>query len=531
MTVADRDLRAEYSDAVRATRAALLRRSFAHFAEYFWSRVTGRDYPRNTATRALAAALQAVADARIRRLLVAIAPGIGKSTMLVLYSAWRLAQRNSWKAMHAMHAMSDAKRESMRVRRLVQHADFLALFPTLQLEEDEKAVEAWATTAGGRYFALGTDTAITSKRIDELVIDDPMNAADRRSKTERDRIWTWLEESAMSRLDGDFAPVIIVAQRLDRDDIHARCLGGTGWVILEPAAERDDRGLELRDHGGELVWSDDREPDELIAPQMFTRAKLEGLSKSVRTTQYQQRPDEDSGGAAIDRSAWRFHAPAGANPNAWRPMGCASPESAPTVATPAHFDRIAISCDPTFGALKSSNDFCAIQVWGSSGPGRYLLARWKQRAKQRVQRAEIKALRARYPKATILIEKAAGGAGMVEELEAEGVKNLEAITVSSQTGGKAARLDIVSPTIDQGFAYLPIGMADLQGFVDELGGMTTHDDDIDSASMALHWLNVKAGRRVARPQGGAGGAFLEGANGQLYSDDLFEDVTDDWRIR
>ncbi len=473
--------------------AVLLTRSFRDFSEFFWPRMTNLPWPDNTATTALCAAFQAVAEGRIWRLLIAIAPGIGKSTMLALYSAWRIARRADWRALHAMAAASDANRESLRVRRLILHDDFEDLFPKVVLAEDEATVQAWATSRGGRYFSLGRDTTITSKRVLEAVIDDPMTAADRHSKAERDAVWTWLDESLKSRLDGDRAPIIIVAQRLDRDDIHARCLGsGEPWCLLEPAAERDGRGLELRDHAGEIVWQDERAPGELIAPQMISREKLAGMSSSVRTTQYQQRPDEDGGGGTISRAAWRFYAPAGANPNAPRPKGCATSEESPTRATPEKFDAIVISVDMTFGGTKTSNDFCSITVWGSSSPGRYMLDRWKKRAKQREQREQIKAMRAKYPKAKILIEIAAGGAGAIEELEAEGVKDIEGVTVGAGSGSKAARLDNVSPGIEQGLVYLPIGMPDLQGFVDELAGMTVHDDDMDSCSQALHWLNVNA---------------------------------------
>lgn len=479
------------AERLRALRR-LLRLSFRDFAEYFWPRMTGMPWPDNTATRALCAAFQAVADGRIWRLLVAISPGIGKSSMLALYSAWRLARRADWRSLHAMSASADANRESLRVRRLVTHSDFLRLFPAVALAADENTVQAWATTAGGRYTAVGTDTAITSKRVLEIVLDDPMNALDRYSKTERSRVAMWLFEGAMSRLDGDRAPIIIVAQRLDKDDIHARCLAsGEPWAMLEPAAERDSRGLELRDHAGELVWSDDRAPDEIIAPQMLSREKLAGLPKRVRTVQYQQRPDEDAGGGTIARDAWGFHAPAGANPNAPRPKGCSE---SPLVETPGHYERIVISLDPTFGGTKSSNDFASLQVWGRVGPRRYLIERWKERSKQGVQRAKLKEFRARYPYARMLIEKSAGGLGMIEELEGEGVKDIEGIAVGTQTGGKAARLDNVSPGIEQGFVYLPLGMPDLQDFVDELAGMNVHDDDMDACSQALHWLNSHPGR-------------------------------------
>jgi phage terminase large subunit-like protein len=487
--------------------ASILRDSFADFAEFFWPVMTGLPYPDNTATRALCAAFQAVADGRIWRLLVAISPGIGKSTMLALYSAWRLARRADWRGLHAMAAAADANRESLRVRRLVLHEEFQRRWP-IELQEDEQAVGAWATKPGGRYYALGRDSAVTSKRVLEEIVDDPMTAGERYSKASRDEVWVWLDESLKSRLDGDRAPIIIVAQRLDRDDIHARCLAsGEPWVFLEPAAERDGRGLELRDHAGALVWRDTRQPGEIIAPQMLSREKLAGLSKSVRMTQYQQRPEEDDGGASIGRGAWGWHAPAGADPNAKRPYGCATPEQRPTVVTPDRFERIVISIDPTFGGTKTSNDFASITVWGALGPGRYRLARWKKRAKQREQRDQIKVFAKQFPTAAIIIERAAGGDGMIEELTAptqtggDGFKlcpkgqharagEVEGITVGSATGGKAARLDNVSPGIDQGFVYLSIGDPKEQEFVDELAGMTSHDDEMDSTSQALHWLNT-----------------------------------------
>jgi phage terminase large subunit-like protein len=511
----------------RVLAAELLRRSFRDFAELFWPRLTNLPYPDNPATRALCAAFQAVADKRIRRLLVAISPGIGKSTMLALYAAWRRSRRHDWRSIHSMAASGDANRESARVRRLVTSAEFLWLFPAfavreiedepeifrpaLELAEDEQTVQSWATSEGGRYYALGRDSTVTSKRVLEVVVDDPMTAADRRSKAARDEVYTHLDESLMSRVDGD-GPIMVIAQRLDRDDIHARCLAsGQDWCLLEPAAERDDRGLELRDHAGEIVWQDDRAPGELIAPQMLTHAKLAGFSKSVRTVQYQQRPDEDSGGGTIARTSWGFHAPAGANPNAARPDGCAKPADSPTVVTPDRFDSIVISCDPTFGGTKTENDFCSIQVWGRASiilngvnaTGYFLLARWHERAKQLAQQNQLKAFRELFPDAAIRIENTAGGPGMKENLDAEGIADVE---IEGTGGlGKAARLDNESVVIDQGFAFLPIGMPDLQYFVNELAGMTNHDDDMDACSQAIRWLKVKRPPRLPSPVGGRRG--------------------------
>jgi hypothetical protein len=301
--------------------------------------------------------------------------------------------------------------------------------PALELADDEQSVQSWATSEGGRYYALGRDSTVTSKRVLEVVVDDPMTAADRRSKAARDEVYTWLDESLMSRVDGD-GPIIVVAQRLDRDDIHARCMAsGHWWRILEPAAERDDRGLELRDHAGELVWRDDRARRADRAADAHAREARRASPSPSRHVQYQQRPEEDAGGGTIARDAWRFHARARCEPERATPGRMRKPADSPTVVTPDGLRRIVISCDPTFGGTKTENDFCSIQVWGRAHDDRsataiygyFLLARWHERAKQLAQREGAQALREQFPDAAVRIENTAGGPGMVEDLEAEGM--------------------------------------------------------------------------------------------------------------
>jgi hypothetical protein len=243
--------------------------------------------------------------------------------------------------------------------------------------------------------------------VHEVLLDDPMTAADRRSKAARDEVLH------LGRRVAD------VARRRRRPVHHHRAAPRSRrhprtvprqrqhWRLLEPAAERDDRGLELRDDAGELVWRDDRAPGELIAPQMLTREKLAGIRKSVRVVQYQQRPEEDGGGGTIARNAW------GSTPRSARirthrgPTGARRQQSGPTVVTPDSFDAYVISCDPTFGGTKTENDFCSIQVWGRAtficprsdieATGYFLLARWHERAKQLVQQGQLKAFREPFP--------------------------------------------------------------------------------------------------------------------------------------
>ena len=99
-----------------------------------------------------------------------------------------------------------ASTESRRVRRLLSSDLYRSMFPEVVLRADEATVDHWATTRDGRYFAIGTDGALTGRRAHEAVLDDPMNAINRFSKSKRDAMWAWFCESLSTRLDGDDAP-------------------------------------------------------------------------------------------------------------------------------------------------------------------------------------------------------------------------------------------------------------------------------------------------------------------------------------
>ena len=466
----DRD-REDLAEAEHELEVSILRDSLAAFVAKLWPVVTGAPFESNRATDAIVAALQDVADGRTTRLLIAVPPGCGKTTLLALYAAWRLARDPSWRSIHAAHAYELAATESRRVRRLVESSEFQRMFP-VAIRADESTVAHWATQCDGRYFAVGTEGALTGRRAHEAVCDDPLNATDRFSKAARDGLWAWFTEALSTRLDGDRAPMIVVQQRLDRDDLIGRLIAAGGWTLVELPAEADD--------------------GTLLAPGVLPREKLDELRVQIGAAtyacQYLQRPSDDSN-ATIKRTWWRFHRPPHVDPATPRPIGCDT--SIPTTSTPERFDRVVIAVDMTFGTTSATADYAVAQVWGSVGAARYLLEQWRARATQLEQRAAIRALARRYPRAKVLIEKAAGGAGAIEQLGSDGIPNIVPVLTGGR--GKAERLAVVSPTIEGGNAFLPLGATWLADYVEELAGATRHDDAQDATAYALATFAANAG--------------------------------------
>jgi predicted phage terminase large subunit-like protein len=474
-------------DDERALRRSILIDSFDDFVARYWHLVAPRAYEPNVATTAMIAALQAVADGRIRRLVIEIGPGLAKSTLLSLYAAWRYARDSAHRAIHASYAYEIAANNSRRARRVVESPDFRALFE-VALSDDDNTVAHWSTTRHGRYVAAGVGGALTGHRAAELIVDDPINAIDALSKAARDTTASWFNESATTRVDGD-GPIIVVGQRLGVDDLIGRLKSAGGWTALTLPVEYDDRRrcVLVDDHGVE-VWRDPRDTDgELLAPTVLGRDKLERLRAQIGSiafaSQYLQNPSTDDA-ATIRRSWWRFYRVPGTATGARRPAGT---DDAPAVPLPDRFERIVITADLTFGSAKG--DYCAIQAWGSLGGGRYLLRAFRKRCGFEEQVATIKSFAREYPRAKIVVEKAANGAAAIETLR----KAIPNVTPSIPRESKEARLAGVAPIVEGGTVYLPdTGAKWIVEFVEELAGATKHDDAADACAYALLTLQGDA---------------------------------------
>jgi predicted phage terminase large subunit-like protein len=183
--------------------------------------------------------------------------------------------------------MELAERFGRRVRNLInEHSSTL----DVTLAPDIQAAGQWETTAGGEYFAAGVLGAITGRRSDLVLIDDPVKSrAEADSETVRERVWEWWKADLLTRLKPG-AKIVLVQTRWHEDDLGGRLLaemasGGRHWEVLKLPME-----AELHDPlgraPGELLWP------EWFRPDMVAEAKRDSRTWSAL---YQQRPSPATG--------------------------------------------------------------------------------------------------------------------------------------------------------------------------------------------------------------------------------------------
>ena len=136
-------------------RRRLLRDSFGDFVARYWPVVDAATYEPNLATEAIVATLQAVADGKLRRVVIEVGPGLAKTTLLSLYVAWRIARDPSHRVSARRTATTlPSTGSSKRARRVVESDDYRTMFG-VRLREDENTSSSWATDANGRVTVSG----------------------------------------------------------------------------------------------------------------------------------------------------------------------------------------------------------------------------------------------------------------------------------------------------------------------------------------------------------------------------------------
>jgi predicted phage terminase large subunit-like protein len=110
----------------------------------------------------IAALMGAVARGEKKRIMISIAPRMGKSLLSsYLFPAWYLGQFPNRRLIMASHTADLAVGFGRKIRDLVNTAEYRTVFPKVELKMDSKAAGQWATNDGGEFFACITpDTLI-----------------------------------------------------------------------------------------------------------------------------------------------------------------------------------------------------------------------------------------------------------------------------------------------------------------------------------------------------------------------------------
>ena len=448
----------------------LARRRFADYLAY----TNGPTWQRTRFSEYLAQEIQSFVETDTGNaydiLVIESPPQHGKS-MTVTESApsYFMGRHPNWRVILASYNDDSAERFARRNKEKVR--DYGGVLFGITIGDINRTTEFELTSEAGaipgRLISRGMLAGITGNPANLMFIDDPIkNRSEADSETKRQQVWNEWQNSLKSRLAAG-AKVVVIMTPWHEDDLASRLLATEKNIRLVrlpvEAEENDPIGRAV----GEPLVPEIGKDAKWLA--QFKESYIQDPTGGQRawSALYQCSPRVEDGNL-VKREWWKYYEPSEVT----------------------EFGTELISVDATFkGGV--DNDFVAITVWGKRDNDYYLRYCLNRHMDFPETVKAIRLVRELYPRAlSVLIEDKANGSAIIQTLQ----KEMFCIPVNP-SGGKEARVNAVSPAIESGHVYLPMGQPWVAEFVNQFSAFPagSHDDMVDSATQALNFLLFSSG--------------------------------------
>lgn len=277
---------------------------------YFFYAENARRFNVGEHHKRIAAALDRVFSGQCTRLIINCPPRYSKTEMLKAFVKKGLAINPASKYIMLSYSANLALDNSERIKDAVASEWYSDLFPWVQIKRDSRSKQKWYTTAGGGIYATSSDGQVTgfgaglvkeegAEDFDiksnagawggAIIIDDPLKPLDASSPVKRQKVNDQFENTIRSRVNDRSTPIIIIMQRLHKQDLcgYLLDLEPDEWEVLSlPALSVDSEGRET------ALYPFKHTVEELH--------KIQAANRFTFETQYQQNPQ------AINEKLWLF---------------------------------------------------------------------------------------------------------------------------------------------------------------------------------------------------------------------------------
>ena len=276
---------------------------------YFFHAENGRKFNVGAHHKKIAAALDRVFNGECKRLIINCPPRYSKTEMLKSFVKKGLAINPASKYIMLSYSANLALDNSERIKDAVSSDWYKELFPWVQIKKDSHSKQKWYTTEGGGIYATSSDGQVTGfgagivkeegaegfdiesngKWGGAIIIDDPLKPLDATSPVKRQKVNDQFENTIRSRVNDRSTPIIIIMQRLHKQDLcgYLLDLEPEEWEVLSlPALSTDENGNEV------ALYPFKHTVEELH--------KIKAANRFTFETQYQQNPQ------AINEKLWLF---------------------------------------------------------------------------------------------------------------------------------------------------------------------------------------------------------------------------------
>lgn len=381
------------------------------------------------------------------------------------------------------HTGDMAQDIGQRVRDTIASEEYAQLYPGIRLRQDSRAKRKWHTNHGGLYNAAGIGMAITGKRANIALVDDPVPGREEAQSA----LWVkkfrqWWTSNFYTRINPGGA-IIVIMQRwevddpvgwlLDREKTRERT---DKWTIVNMPALANEHG-DADDNGKHPLW-----------PERYTLDVTLGIKDNIDSrewaSQWQQKP-EMAGGTIFKREWFKFWSYQDGGQYATRRL-------------PDFPDDSAQSWDMTFKETKSGSFVCG-QVWLRKGADVFLIYQTREQMDFVRTLESFRNMTGLFPQVVgKLVENKANGPAVIASLKHE----IGGIIPIEPEGSKVSRAYSVQPMFKAGNVYIPLptmqGFGWVEDYIAEMtnfnGAGNQRNDQVDCTTQVInYWKPRKKG--------------------------------------
>jgi predicted phage terminase large subunit-like protein len=457
----------------------LAEKSFADFAQQAWHVPEPRTpYLHNWHIDLIAEQLEAVAAGEETRLIINVPPRSGKSLVAtIFFPCWLWTRNPGERFMFASYSAALSTQHSVSRRTLIQSPWYSGFWGNIvKLADDSNLKTEFANTQRGHMIATSVGGSATGRGGRMLIVDDLMNPSQANSDLERKAALRWFDEVFSTRLDDKrHGAMIVIEQRTHEADLTGHLLKQGDWKHVSLAAIATRKTILVFPRSRKEVV---REEGAILWPAREGRAELDAVKIRLGSfgyeTQYQQSPVSREGNLIKDE--WLS-------------------ETYQQGATPPRFDSTVLSLDTAF-KTGNLNDYSAAVSLGvlrrardGYPPGYYLLDAWRGRVTFAELKRRVIQLQQKWNAGVVLIEDAASGQSLIQELRAGTILPVKAIKPDSD---KFSRVAAVCPILEARNLILPREAWWRADLIAELLSFPAgaFDDWVDALAQALNYLRV-----------------------------------------
>jgi predicted phage terminase large subunit-like protein len=286
----------------RRQKASAARDSLLEFAQFMMPDPSAPDdttrslYEIAAHHQVIGQALQRVEAGKIKRLIITVPPRHGKSQLSSrLFPAWYAGKHPDKSLILATYADKLSWDFGRDVNGFLEDNLYHQVFPALRVKT--ASVDRIETEEGGKLFFVGRGSSITGRGAHGLLVDDPLkDRTEADSPVTREKLWTWFNQVARTRLASSVGWIVIITTRWSEDDLVGRLtdpqnpsyspIEGPKWKILDlPALALDNDPLGRK--AGDALW-----PSHFPAEYL---AELQAVDPRGFQALYQGAPTPDKG--------------------------------------------------------------------------------------------------------------------------------------------------------------------------------------------------------------------------------------------